>query len=46
MNDYTGGDLWVHTDIPLYEVFEPTYVQCGLKLEDNLGHLVFGTDTW
>jgi hypothetical protein len=34
------------TDVPLYDMFKPTYVQCGLELEDNLGHLIFGTDTW
>jgi hypothetical protein len=46
MDKFSQGEPWVCSSAPLYNVFEPTFVQCALKREDNLGHLVFGTETW
>ncbi|KAJ7936325.1 hypothetical protein B0H13DRAFT_1496400, partial [Mycena leptocephala] len=34
------------TECELFDVFEPTFVAASLKSEVNLGHLVFGEDTW
>jgi hypothetical protein len=46
MGKFSQGEPWVRSSAPLYDVFEPTFVQCALEREDNLGHLVFGTETW
>ncbi|KAJ7923276.1 hypothetical protein B0H13DRAFT_1865086 [Mycena leptocephala] len=35
-----------HTECELFDVFEPTFIEAGLKSELNLGHLVFGEDAW
>jgi hypothetical protein len=43
MEKFSRGDLWIRSMAPLYDVFEPTFVQCGLECDENLGHLIFGT---
>ncbi|KAJ7227611.1 hypothetical protein B0H12DRAFT_1148920 [Mycena haematopus] len=38
---------WVRYDADfLYDVFEPTFLSTALSSDHNLGHLVFGTQTW
>ncbi|KAJ7916466.1 hypothetical protein B0H13DRAFT_1871094 [Mycena leptocephala] len=34
------------TECELFDVFEPTFIEAGLKSELNLGHLMFGEDAW
>lgn len=46
MEKFAQGDPWIRGAVSLYDVFEPTLVKCGLERDDNLGHLVFGTERW
>ncbi|KAI1788541.1 hypothetical protein LXA43DRAFT_1097235 [Ganoderma leucocontextum] len=29
-----------------FDAFDPRYMQCALRLPDNLGHLIFGAEEW
>ncbi|KAJ7892487.1 hypothetical protein B0H14DRAFT_2335320 [Mycena olivaceomarginata] len=50
VDDYTdlsGLQMWFRYDMgTLYDVFEPTYVTEAFSLPHNLGHLIFGHETW
>lgn len=46
MDKFAKGKPWIRSATPLYDVFEPTFVQHGLELEDNLRHLVFDMERW
>jgi hypothetical protein len=46
MEKLSQGEPWVCSTAPLYDVFEPTFIQCVLEQVVNLGHLVFGRDGW
>lgn len=47
MEDLSGLQMWFQYDMgTLYDVFEPTYVTEALSLPHNLGHLIFGHETW
>ncbi|KAF8176895.1 hypothetical protein K438DRAFT_1846331 [Mycena galopus ATCC 62051] len=41
------GASWVRYDTPtFFDVFEPTFLANALSLDHNLGHLIFGLQTW
>ncbi|KAJ7872465.1 hypothetical protein B0H14DRAFT_3860345 [Mycena olivaceomarginata] len=47
LEDLSGLQMWFRYDMgTLYDVFEPTYVTEALSLPHNLGHLIFGHETW
>ncbi|KAJ7183593.1 hypothetical protein C8R46DRAFT_843602, partial [Mycena filopes] len=38
---------WIRSDAhTLHDVFEPTFMSTALSLDHNLGHLVFGVQSW
>ncbi|KAJ7165143.1 hypothetical protein C8R46DRAFT_1098269 [Mycena filopes] len=40
-------EKWIRYDTTaLHDVFEPTFLSTALSLDHNLGHLVFGMQTW
>lgn len=45
-----SGEMWARDSVPLFDVFEPTYVQSALELTQaaglNWGPLVFGQEAW
>ncbi|KAJ7807722.1 hypothetical protein B0H13DRAFT_1928863 [Mycena leptocephala] len=38
--------MWSRSDVELFDVFEPTFLAAGLATKTNLGHLIFGQDSW
>ncbi|KAJ6614387.1 hypothetical protein B0H10DRAFT_1950754 [Mycena sp. CBHHK59/15] len=47
---YRAGSVqskWSRNSVEgLYDVFKPSFLAAGLKMESNLGHLIFGESAW